>query len=154
MSSYNEKYYVGEVALAEPYFDYYHTLPLVAFSDVKGGLKLDLVYNSNIKSENHFNLGNGFKFNLQKKLIINGTAITLLDGNGQKITCNPATNEVGQATISAYALMDNSHRVLRKTSTGYELEYPDYSKELFDTTGKIVGTYDKYGEKLLEFCYN
>ena len=54
MSNFNNKYNVGSASLAEPFFDYCHTLPLVAFGDVKSGVELSLVFNSNIKDENHF----------------------------------------------------------------------------------------------------
>ena len=52
--SYNKKYSIGSIALAEPYFDYVHTLPLVTFSDVKNTVELALVYNSQIAANNYF----------------------------------------------------------------------------------------------------
>lgn len=152
--NYNKKYDVGSTSLAAPFFDYYHTLPLVAFGDVKSSVELSFVYNSMLGAENHFNIGNGFKLNLQKKLLINGTTIQLIDSNGIKLACNKAENEIYSAAPTAYAINDSSHRMLRRTSTGYELEYPDFSKELFDTTGKITKSFDKYGEEMLRYVYD
>ena len=153
MSNFNNKYNVGSASLAEPFFDYCHTLPLVAFGDVKSGVELSLVFNSNIKDENHFNIGSGFKLNLQKKLLINGSTVKLLDSNGIKVDCNHATNQTAQyATV--YALNDNSHRILRKNTDCCELEYADFSKEIFDTTGKITNLFDKYGEEMMRYVYN
>ena len=153
--NYNKKFNVGSASLAEPFFDYYHTLPLVAFGDVKSSAELSLVYNSMLAEENHFNIGNGFKLNLQKKLLINGTTIQLIDSNGIKLACNKPDNEIDSSEISAYAISDNSHRILRKaTNGGYELEYADFSKEMFDTSGKLTGLVDKYGEEMFRYVYD
>ena len=156
MSSNNQKYSVGSIALAEPYFDYVHTLPLVTFSDVKNTVELALVYNSQIAANNYFNIANGYKFNLQKKLVFNedGIAVQLVDSSGIKVKCNPETNEVSASIYPVYALNDSTHRVLRKTSTGYELEYPDYSREEFGLDGKLTKNFDKYGEEIFRFSYS
>ena len=116
-------------------------------------MDLVLVHNSQISNQNHFNIYNGYKFNLQKKIIKTGTNVSLLDSNGSIIHCNHATNETAQ-TATIYALNDNSHRILRKLSDGYELEYPDFSKELFNASGLIQKAYDKYGEEMLRFSYD
>lgn len=154
--SYNKKYSVGSIALAEPYFDFVHTLPLVTFSDVKNTVELALVYNSQIAANNYFNIANGYKFNLQKKLVFNedGIAVQLVDSSGIKVKCNPETNEVSASIYPVYALNDSTHRVLRKTSTGYELEYPDYSREEFGLDGKMTKSFDKYGEEIFRFSYS
>ena len=154
--SYNKKYSIGSIALAEPYFDYVHTLPLVTFSDVKNKVELALVYNSQIAANNYFNIANGYKFNLQKKLVFNedSIAIQLVDANGLKVACNPATNGTDTHVNPAYALNDSTHRVLRKTSTGYEMEYPDYSREEFGLDGKLTKSFDKYGEEIFRFSYS
>ena len=156
MTTYNKKYSVGSIALAEPYFDYVHTLPLVTFSDVKNTVELALVYNSQIAANNYFNIANGYKFNLQKKLVFNedGIAVQLVDSSGIKVKCNPETNEVSASIYPVYALNDSTHRVLRKTSTGYELEYPDYSREEFGLDGKLTKNFDKYGEEIFRFSYS
>ena len=153
--SYNKKYSIGSIALAEPYFDYVHTLPLVTFSDVKNTVELALVYNSQIAANNYFNIANGYKFNLQKKLVFNedSIAIQLVDANGLKVACNPATNGTDTHVNPAYALNDSTHRVLRKTSTGYEMEYPDYSREEFGLDGKLTKSFDKYGEEIFRYEY-
>ena len=153
MSTYNKKISIGNISLAESYFEYIHTLPLVTFRDAKSKVELALVFNSQISNQNHFNIYNGYKFNLQKKIITSVTSVLLLDSNGCLIPCNHATNETAQ-TATTYALNDNSHRILRKLSDGYELEYPDYSKEIFDLSGKITKLYDKHGEEILRYGYD
>ena len=154
MSNYNKKFSVGSASLAVPYFDYYHALPLVAFGDVKSNIELSLVYNSMLEEENRFNIGDGFKLNLQKKLLISGTTIQLIDSNGNKIACNLPHNGTASYEQPAYSVNDNSHRMLRRTNTGYVLEYPDFNKEVFDSEGKLIGSIDKYGEEMLRFVYD
>ena len=151
--SYNKKYSVGSIALAGPYFDYVHTLPLVTFSDVKNTVELALVYNSQIAANNYFNIANGYKFNLQKKIVETSAGLSLLDSNGLMIACNPATNQTA-SNATVYALNDDSHRILRRITSGFELEYPDYSKEYFDSTGKQTSSFDKYGEEIFRFVYD
>ena len=152
MSSNNQKYSVGSIALAEPYFDYVHTLPLVTFSDVKNTVELALVYNSQIAATNYFNIADGYKLNLQKKIDETSTGLSLLDSNGLMIKCNPATNQT-TSSATVYALNDDSHRILRRITSGFELEYPDYSKEYFDSEGKQTSSFDKYGEEIFRFEY-
>ena len=156
MSSNNQKYSVGSIALAEPYFDYVHTLPLVTFSDVKNTVELALVYNSQIATDDYSNIAGGYKFNLQKMLEFDqqsGQVLYLVDANGLKVVCNPATNQTA-SSATVYALNDDSHRILRRITSGFELEYPDYSKEYFDSTGKQTSSFDKYGEEIFRFVYN
>ena len=153
MSSNNQKYSVGSIALADPYFDYVHTLPLVTFSDVKNTVELALVYNSQIATSNYFNIADGYKLNLQKKIVETSTGLSLLDSNGLMIKCNPATNQTAYSA-TVYALNDDSHRILRRITSGFELEYPDYSKECFDSNGKQTSSFDKYGEEIFRFVYN
>ena len=150
--SYNKKYSVGSIALAGPYFDYVHTLPLVTFSDVKNTVELALVYNSQIAANNYFNIANGYKFNLQKKIVETSAGLSLLDSNGLMIACNPATNQTA-SSASVYALNDDSHRIIRRITSGFELEYPDYSKEYFNSDGKQTSSFDKYGEEIFRFAY-
>ena len=152
MTTYNKKYSVGSISLAEPYFDYVHTLPLVTFSDVKNTVELALVYNSQIAANNYFNIADGYKFNLQKKIDETSTGLSLLDSNGLMIKCNPATNQTA-SSATVYALNDDSHRILRRITSGFELEYPDYSKEYFDSEGKQTSSFDKYGEEIFRFEY-
>ena len=153
MTTYNKKYSIGSISLAEPYFDYVHTLPLVTFSDVKNTVELALVYNSQIATNNYFNIADGYKLNLQKKIDETSTGLFLLDSNGLMIKCNPATNQTA-SSATVYALNDDSHRILRRITSGFELEYPDYSKEYFDSDGKQTSSFDKYGEEIFRFVYN
>ncbi|MBQ9108386.1 MAG: hypothetical protein IJY49_06175 [Clostridia bacterium] len=152
MTTYNKKYSVGSISLAEPYFDYVHTLPLVTFSDIKSAVELALVYNSQIATNNYFNIADGYKFNLQKKIVETSTGLSLLDSNGLMIKCNPATNQTA-SSATVYALNDDSHRILRRITSGFELEYPDYSKEYFNSDGKQTSSFDKYGEEIFRFEY-
>ena len=153
MTTYNKKYSVGSISLAEPYFDYVHTLPLVTFSDVKNTVELALVYNSRICNQNHFTIANGYKINLQKKIVETSAGMSLLDSSGLIIKCSPATNQTA-SSATVYALNDDSHRILRRITSGFELEYPDYSKEYFDSEGKQTSSFDKYGEEIFRFEYN
>ncbi|MBQ9144921.1 MAG: RHS repeat-associated core domain-containing protein [Clostridia bacterium] len=153
--NFNKKCNAGSIVLASPYFEYVYSLPLVSFGDAKGSVELGIVYNSQLASSNLFNIANGFKLNLQKKLIFNNGKVShIIDSNGLQIACNEATNGANNYGQRAYALNDESHRILRQTEDGYELEYPDYSKELFNANGDIVSSYDKYGVQILDFGYS
>ena len=67
--SYVKKYEVGSVRLDAPYAHYIYELPLLSFSDIRNSIGLSLVYQSKL-NDNPFYIKNGFKLNLQKRLIM------------------------------------------------------------------------------------
>ena len=151
MSNYNKKYAIGDLFLAEPYLHCIHKLPLLAFSDVLGSVELDLIYNSKNASENNFNIANGFKLNLQKRIINSNGTLTLENEQGMRINLAKIDN-------SHYLLQDTSGRMLRKkTYNGaekYVLENVDMSKEIYDASGKLESCVDKYDNTLLVYAYD
>ncbi len=156
MNNVNKKYDVGTLSLAEPYFHFIHNLPLLSFGDVLSSVDLSLVFNSKNKTENNFNITNGFKLNLQKRLIINtqnggSTEISLEDENGMIHYCKYVNDFV-------YVVHDYGKSVLRKDLIGgkikYILEYANMSKEIFDSNGNIESLVDKYNNVLLTYNYD
>ena len=169
-NTYIKKYDVGQIKLDLPYANYIHELPLLSFGDVQHTINLSLVYNRKNNAENAFNIANGFKLNLQKRLIIDGETISYQDENGKII----ALTQYGDV----YTFQDDSQRILRRIEQvpsiilppnpgsgiievqpvalyDYEVEYPDFSKENYDPWGRIIAVYDKYGNNpFLTYNYN
>ena len=115
--NFNKKCNAGSIVLASPYFEYVYSLPLVSFGDAKGSVELGIVYNSQLASSNLFNIANGFKLNLQKKLIFNNGKVShIIDSNGLQIACNEATNGANNYGQRAYALNDESQSSLSNVS--------------------------------------
>ena len=172
--SYVKNYNVGQTKLDLPYANYIHELPLLSFGDVQHTINLSIVFNYARKAagDNPFNIASGFKLNMQKKLIISGDSISYQEESGKIINLT--------AFGDVYTFNDDSQRILRRTEmlvappiggggsiiggsitpgltvTQYEytVEYPDYSKEEYESGGYITGIYDKYGTKFLSFTYS
>ena len=82
MSSFIKKYNVGNISLDLPYNSFIHELPLLGFSDMKNSYNFSLVFNHKLKLDlcNVFNIDNGFKLNVQKKIVFeNGMPSKLID---------------------------------------------------------------------------
>ena len=82
------KYNPGQIKLDLPTANYVYTLPLLSFADIYGTLGLSLVFNYSLSTsaQNHFNMSPGFKPNLHKKLILDGTsADKYIDADGKII---------------------------------------------------------------------
>ena len=175
--SYVKNYNVGQTKLDLPYANYIHELPLLSFGDAQHTINLSLVFNQQRKAagDNSFNIASGFKLNMQKKLIISGDSISYQEESGKIINLT--------AFGDVYTFNDDSQRILRRTEmlvappiggggsiiggsiiggsitptiTEYEyvVEYPDYSKEEYNSNGYITGVYDKYGTKFLSYSYD
>ena len=145
--SYVKNYDVGQIKLDLPYANYIHELPLLSFGDVRHTVNLSLVYNSANSGENAFNIANGFKLNLQKQIKFTGSTPTeFVDENGKSVTI---LNNGG-----VYTFDDESQRIIRKVGTTYELEYPDFSKEKYNSDGYITAVVDKYGDEFVTFTYS
>jgi len=152
MSEYIKKYNTGTLTIDLPFPNYIHELPLLTFGDIKGNINISLVHNHKSKldesanNENPFNISYGYKLNIQKRIIFEeGIPTSFQDTDGIKIEL---FNYNG-----VYTFDDDSQRILRTTSSGYELELSDLSKELYNTRGYITAIYDKYGDIYLAYNY-
>ena len=145
--NYVKNYDVGNLRLDTPYAHFIYELPLLSFGDVLHTVGLSLVFNSRLIGTNAFYMSNGYKLNLQKRIILSdgGTPVSFEEGNGTTITLNP-TNE-------KYVFDDKSGRILRKLGNTYRLDYADYSYEFYDNLGRISYATDKYGEQYLTYSY-
>ena len=150
-NNYIKNYSVGQIRLDAPYAHFLYQLPLLSFSDVQHAIDLSLVYQSKM-TDNIFGIAEGYKLSLQKKLIIpeNSVNPTHYMGDNGSIT---ELFTYGSSGFEVYAFNDNSKRILRKTSSGFTLENPDDSKELFSVSGNILNVIDKYGNTLLTYEY-
>ncbi len=171
--SYVKKYGVGNIKIDPVNTSFIYELPLLSFKDIQHTVNLGLVYNRQMKTDsetNPFNIAQGLKLNVQKRLIISDeeTVTHLQDETGAKIELTKITEEL-------YAFADSSQRILRRnvvtleeTLPGsgiipdiqgelyeYTVEYPDYSKEKYNGLGKIEAVYDKYNgdTPYLSFAY-
>ena len=145
--SYVKKYEVGNVQLNAPRTHFVHELPLLAFGDAQHSIGLSLVFNSGAM-ENSFNISQGYKFNLQKRLILSedGVPTKLEDGNGVTVDLINFREH--------FMFDDDSQRIIRVQGNTFKLENPDYSKEMYDSFGRITAVYDKYGEVVLAYHYS
>ena len=151
-NNYIKNYGVGQVTLDAPYAHFLYTLPLLSFSDVQHAIDLSLVYQSKM-TDNPFNIANGYKLSLQKRLIIpenSENPTHYIENIGRKV--NLFT--YGSSGSEVYAFNDNSKRILRKNATGFILENSDYSREIFDTSGNVLEIIDKYGNSVLTYEYD
>ena len=145
-----KKFERGEMHLDLPYANCIYELPLLSFSDLKGGINLSLVFNQALQSQgNLFGINAGYKLNLEKRLLFGNNTIQYMEANG-KISALHLSGAVGN---DRYTFLDDSGRIIRPIENGYELEYSDFSREEYDTDGKIIATYDKYGDKVLQYYY-
>ena len=152
MSNYEKNYSVGQIRLDAPYAHFLYTLPLLSFSDAQHAIDLSLVYQSKM-TDNPFNIANGYKLSLQKRLIIpenSENPTHYIENIGRKV--NLFT--YGSSGSEVYAFNDNSKRILRKNATGFILENSDYSREIFDTSRNVLEIIDKYGNSVLTYEYD
>ena len=147
--SYVKNYNVGQLKLDLPTTNYIYELPLFSFSDIYGGVNLTLVYNNTLKQEgnNTFRIAAGYKLNVQKRIIISNNIPTAFQNEAGKLI---NLNEFN----SSYTFDDDSQRIIRRNSSIYELENPDFSKEYYDSEGKIIYSHNKYGELMLSYSYD
>ena len=178
-NTYVKKYDVGQIKLDLPYANYIHELPLLSFGDVQHTINLSLVYNYSARKReiesgytgetNPFNIASGFKLNLQKRLIKDnqGCPIEIQEENGDFVSLN-------QLYSNTYTFNDESQRILRITEKQnstldpsgniiydpdsitytYTVEYPDFSKEVYNDSGLITTVYYKYNNVVLSYEYN
>ena len=148
--NYIKSYNVGQIKLNLPTPNYFNELPLLSFGDIHGRVDLAIIFNYGMSKEgnNPYNISSGFKLNLQKRIIVgsDGMPDKFQDENGISITLN------GDSDV--YSFEDDTQRVLRKDGSTYVLENLDYSKEIYDSTGKIISKYDKYGVLVLSYNYD
>lgn len=144
--SFEKNYEVGSIRLDAPNKHFVHELPLLSFGDARNSLDLSLIFQSKLTS-NPFFIANGYKLNLQKRIIFSGSyPQSYEDGNGERIILNRFYNK--------YAFDDGSQRFIRLIDDNYVLENPDYSTEIFDGNGNILSVKDKYGNTILSYTYS
>ena len=144
----------GQLCLDLPSSNYYYELPLFSFGDTHGSIGVSLAFNYSeySKANNDFLFAPGYKLNLQKKIRLNGgTPDYYVNEYGKAIGL--VERVYGDATV-LYTFLDKSKRVLRPTSVGYNVEYPDGSKEIFNINGGIQFFVNKYNETVLTYSYN
>ena len=152
MSSFIKKYNVGNISLDLPYNSFIHELPLLGFSDMKNSYNFSLVFNRKLKLDlcNAFNIDNGFKLNVQKKIVFeNGMPSKLIDSNGKYVFLNNNKNTIDDSASyynNIFTFSDNSKRILRIVPGGYEIENDDFSREVYNSSGDIISIYDKYND--------
>ena len=145
--SYIKKYGIGNVRLEAPYSHFIYELPLLSFGDVQHTVGLTLVFNSRFAAENPFYMANGYKLNIQKRLVMsNGVPVSYEDGYG-KLT---ALNKQGDR----YSFDDDTQRFIGAAGNDFRLDNPDYSREIYDNQGRIKSVADKYGVTYLNFTYD
>ncbi len=149
--SYVQRYEIGNAKINTPFTCFSYELPLLSFQDVKHAVNLSLVFSSRLIGQNPFSIANGYKLNLQKRLVIvGGLPKYYEDSDGSWVELIKMTN------AHIYAFADNSQRVIRLVNINndeYVLENPDFSTEHFTTLGRITRIKDKYGEQYLTFVY-
>ena len=147
--SFVKNYDPGKIHMDLPTSNYIYELPILSFSDIHGAVNLSLVFNYRMREErgNLFHIAAGYKLNLQKCLILeDGNPQALLEEDGK------CTNFI--STGGVYVLDNDDQRILRRSGTDFVLENMDYSKEIYDNTGKIVSAYDKYSNLVLSYGYD
>ena len=65
-------YNPGQITLDLPRTNYFYELPLLSVNDFRGGFSVTLVHNYDAKknNKNHFNMREGYKLNVQKRLLL------------------------------------------------------------------------------------
>jgi len=168
MSNYIKKYEVGNIAIDLPYNSHIHELLLLSFSDFRNSVNISLIFNQKLKYEqnNMFNIQEGFKLNIQKRIIVeNGVPTKLINENGKYDLLNMNYQDLEQNYRNyVFTFNDDSRRVVRmkveidpdteNPISYYELEYPDFSKEIYNSNGYLLKSYDKYGDEYLSYTYN
>ena len=151
-NNYVKKYDVGNLYLDLPYANCIYELPLLTFGDMRNTVNLSLIFNHKLKEDgdNSFNMTAGYKLNLQKRIFLNNENTAYYqEANGKIEQLFSDTNSNGICTFD-----DDSQRIIFSQSSGeYLLEYPDFSKEKYDSSGRITETIDKYGDRLLTYVY-
>ena len=148
--AYVKRFDHGAITMDLPYFNYFYELPLHSFRDTLGNVSVSLIFNYSLTNDsNVYNLKPGYKLNLHKKLIISS--------NGAYDFCNEYGKTVSitaQDDISLRFLDDESQRFIYQQGSNYVMEYPDGSKEIYESDGKILSRVDKYGYTVLTYLYD
>ena len=160
-NTYVKKYDVGQIKLDLPYANYIHELPLLSFGDILHTINLSLVFNYANRGENTFSVFKGYKFNWQKRIILDSSTqrpTSFVDEYGK--TTNLYNND------GVYTFGDDSQRIMRTTARpslppipgsdiemedgietfDYTVEYPDGSKEVYNQNGYLMSMCDKYSD--------
>ena len=146
---YVKKYDPGRIIPDLPYANYFYELPLFSLGDARGRFDVSFVFNYALSTDNvnSFDFKPGYKLKFEKKILFKADVPDALqEAYGKKISIE----ELEEGGI--YFVRDDSQRILIPKSSHYSLEYPDGSKDLFDFSGKIIASDDKYGNRIV--CYN
>ncbi len=146
--SYVKNHDVGSIRLDAPRTDFIYELPLLSFGDVQHTIELSLVFNSRFATSNPFYMANGYKLNMQKRLIMssNGYPQSYENEHGALVTLNKQGGR--------YSFEDDTQRFIGLAGIDYKLDNPDYSYEMYDNLGKIKSATDKYGVTYLRYGYD
>ena len=91
----------------------------------------------------------GYKLNVQKRLIFSNNL------PHQYIDASYKIETLLENSNSAFTFEDDSRRILREKNNGnYEVEYPDGSKEIFNSNGYIISVLDKYNNTVFTYTYD
>ena len=141
----------GQFSLDLPTSNYLYELPLFSINDFYGGFSLTLVYNYDAgeNNNNHFDMRTGYKLNLQKRLLFS-------DNHPYKyVDASYKIKSLIENPNFVFTFDDDSQRILRENvNGGYEVEYPDGSKEIFDPGGYITNAVDKYNSTVFAYAYD
>lgn len=144
-------YNPGQFSLDLPKPNYLYELPLFSLNDFHGGFSLTLLYDydASKSNNNHFNMRTGYKLNVQKRLIFSNNL------PHQYIDASYKIETLLENANSAFTFEDDSRRILREKNNGnYEVEYPDGSKEIFNSNGYIISVLDKYNNTVFTYTYD
>ena len=144
-------YNPGQITLDLPRTNYFYELPLLSVDDFHGGFSVTLVHSYDAKknNKNHFNMREGYKLNVQKRLLLsNGVPCQYIDASYKMISLLDESAPV-------YTFADDSQRILRVSNNGgFAVEYLDGSKENFDSSGYVTSVLDKYGTMVFAYTYD
>ncbi len=113
--------------------------------DEVGGLKFG--YNLSIVVSN--NLSNPFKLNIEKKITVDSSDSNIYYYEDENGLIHKYTYSNGYCTSTS-----NIKRGLRKLSHGYEIIYPDFTKEIYNSNGQITSIQNNLDETICTYAYN
>ena len=180
-----KKYDVGQIHFdlfetnpgqGAPYIQYTHSLPLFTLGEADHDLNISLIFNykryreEKNNNENPFSIAPGFKLNLQKRMTYsqfeeftgyqeeNGDIVQLnhfvgcysFDDESQRIVRQKTWIDQSGSSLNDNEIFDGDNIV-----HDYYVQYPDFRKEKFGSSGRIMAVYDKYSDNaVLSYSYD
>ncbi len=140
---------IGNVNIDLPSPNYYFSLPLFNVSTLKDEINISLIFNLSLARNNNASFLSipGYKINYQKQIIFeNNYPGKFVDEYGNILSLKRNDN--------IYTFYDDSQRIIHFVNNTFELLYIDYSKDIFDSSGKLSKSINKYGEEIFSFNYD